>query len=115
MNKLLFLAVIMAIMQGVFAQDSLLNMPDTGVLKMIHIRTDCYLMKDGKMMILKHGDTTMMTMMNRTVLVNNGATVMVDGTVILADGTSKMLQEGWYVDMDGKMGMMTKRLKENKM
>jgi hypothetical protein len=115
MNKLLFLFGIMAITQGVIAQGSFLNIPDTSVLKRIHIRTDCYLMKDGKMMIAKHGDTTMMAMMNRTVLVNNGATVMVDGTVKLADGTIMMLQEGWYVDMNGEMGIMKKRMKEDKM
>jgi hypothetical protein len=112
LNKLLFLLGIMAMTQAAFAQESVQDMPDTGMLKMILTKTDCYLMKDRKMMILKHGDTTTMTMMKSTVLVNNGATVMVDGTVILADGTTKMLQEGWYVDMDGEMGMLRKRMNE---
>jgi X-X-X-Leu-X-X-Gly heptad repeat protein len=111
----MFLLGIMAITQGVFAQDSSMNMPDTGMSKMSHMKKDCYLMKDGQMMKVKHGDTTTMKIMDKSVTLNNGATVMTDGTVKMADGTTKMLKEGWYVDIDGKMGMMKKMMTEDKM
>ena len=71
-------------------------------------------MKDGKMMILKQGDTTMMMAMDTAVNLNNGATVMTDGTVKMVDGTTKMLKEGWYVDMDGKIGKMKKVMDNDK-
>jgi len=115
MKKLLFLLGIIAIANDVFAQDSSMNMQDTGMSKMSHMKKNCYLMKDGQMMILKHGDTTMMKTMDKSVTLNNGATVMTDGTVKMADGTTKMLKEGWYVDMDGKMGKMKKMMAEDKM
>jgi hypothetical protein len=115
MKIVLFILGILAMTQGVFAQDNTMNMPDTGMSKMSHMKKDCYLMKDGKMMMMKHGDTTMMKMMDKSVMLNNGATVMMDGTVKMADGTTKMLKEGWYVDMDGKMGKMKKMMTEDKM
>ena len=115
MKKLLFILGILAMTQGVFAQDSSANMQDSGMSKMSYMKKDCYLMKDGKMMMMKHGDTTMMKMMDKSVMLNNGATVMMDGTVKMADGTTKMLKEGWYVDMDGKMRKMKKVMMEDKM
>ena len=64
----------------------------------------CYLMKDGKVMVVK-GSSEMM--MNKTMTLSNGEMVMKDGTLKMKDGTTMMLKEGQYVDMNGKMGMMS--------
>jgi hypothetical protein len=114
MKKLLVLLGVLVISHGVFAQDSLKAIQDTPISKISLMKKDCYLMKDGKMMMLKHGDTTMMMAMDTSVILNNGATVMTDGTVKMVDGTTKMLKEGWYVDMDGKIGKMKKAMDDDK-
>lgn len=64
----------------------------------------CYAMKDGKMMVMKHGK---MMMMSKDMKLSNGEMVMKDGTVKMTDGTTSMLKEGQYVDMKGKMGMVS--------
>lgn len=72
-------------------------------------------MKDGQMMTMKNGDTTTLETMDKSVTLNNEATVMTDGTIKMTDGTTKMLKEGWYVDMDGKIGMTKNMLGRHKM
>jgi len=113
MKKIMFALCIIAVANGAYAQDSTMNMRDTGMSKMSHMKKDCYLMKDGQMMKMKHGDTTMMKSMDKSVTLNNGTTVMTDGTVKMADGTTKMLKDGWYIDMDGKIGMMKKMMNKD--
>jgi hypothetical protein len=79
------------------------------------MKKNCYLMKDGQMMSMKHDDTTTMKVMDKSVTLNNGAMVMTDGTVKMVDGTTKMLKEGWYVDTDGKMGMTKTMMNKDRM
>ena len=64
----------------------------------------CYAMKDGKMMTMKGGKTMMMS---KDMKLSNGEMVMTDGSVKMTDGTTSMLKEGQYIDMNGKMGMVS--------
>jgi len=47
-------------------------------------------MKDGKMMLLIHGETFLM---DASVITEDGSEVQSDGTVILTDGARRMLHE----------------------
>ena len=91
MKKMFFAIGLMIITCGVFAQDS---------SKM----KKCYVMENGKVMAMKNGKEMILT---QNMMLKNGATVMPDGMVKMKDGTTNMLKDGQYVDIDGKMGMMS--------
>ncbi len=112
MKKLFSILVLGSLTFGALAQDSAMDMHDTGMAKMHHMKKDCVMMKNGKMMVMKHGKAMMMS---NSVKLNNGTMVMKDGTVKMVDGNTQMLKEGQYVDMDGKMGMMKMNMKKDKM
>lgn len=61
---------------------------------------DCVMMKDGKMMVMKGGETTVM---DQEMTMTNGTVVSTDGSVKMKDGTSKQLKDGDCVYMDGKV------------
>jgi hypothetical protein len=103
MKKLLFLLCILALALGVSAQDSTMQVQDSGMSSMNSKKKDCYLLKDGRLMVMKKGDSSTMRPMRRQVTLNNGAKVATDGTVTMTDGTTMRLKEGWSVDADGKM------------
>ena len=83
-----------------FAQEKKM---DSKMGKMDHKMKDCVMMKDGKMMVMKGGKTMAM---DQSVTMSNGTTVMPDGSVKMKDGTTKMLKDGDYVYMNGKMSGM---------
>ena len=62
--------------------------------------TDCVMMKDGKMMIMKDGKSMMM---DKTMTMTNGTKVMADGKVMMADGKTAMMKDGEMISMEGKM------------
>ena len=64
------------------------------------MQEDMLMMKGGQMMVRKNGETMPM-MMDMTL--SNGAKVMRDGKVMMADGTSRMMIDGEAITMDGKM------------
>jgi uncharacterized Zn ribbon protein len=59
---------------------------------------DCVMMKDGQMMTIKHGDTTML---DSSMKMKNGTMVMSDGTVKMKNGKTMQLKNGDCVMMDG--------------
>jgi hypothetical protein len=61
---------------------------------------DCVMMKDGKMMVMKGGETTAM---DQEMTMTNGTVVGTDGSVKMKDGTSRQLKDGDCVYMDGKV------------
>lgn len=109
MKKLLGILAISSIGYCASAQDSTSMMKDTGMMKMHDMKKDCIIVKDGKVMIMRHGEKKVL---DSTINLGNGAMVSPDGTVKMSDGTTKMIKEGEYVDMDGKMGMMKKGMKD---
>jgi hypothetical protein len=115
MKKLLFLFIILTFATGVYAQDSSMQVQDTSMSTMNGKKKDCYLMKEGKLMVMKKGDSSMMREMKRDVTLNNGAKLATDGTVTMTDGTKMVLKEGWTVDADGKMAKMKMPMKDDKL
>ena len=71
--------------------------------KMDHQMKDCVMMKDGKVMVMKHGENSELT---ESMTLENGATVAPDGTVTTKEGKTKKLQDGQAVYMNGKMAKM---------
>lgn len=67
------------------------------------------MMKGGKMMSVWEGGQTMP--MEKAVSMNNGATVALDGNVMMKDGTSMMMKEDQMMTMGGKMTTMADFMK----
>ena len=60
---------------------------------------DGVLMKDGKMMLVRNGKTTMM---DRDMVMSDGTKIMSNGTIIKNDGSKRMMKEGEYISLFGK-------------
>ena len=76
---------------------------------------DCYMMKGGKMMVMKDGKTMPMEM---DMTMKNGTKCMTTGECIMKDGKKIMMKEGDCMEMSGKMGkcsMMNKSMKSSSM
>ena len=97
MKKLLIVSAVMLMFTGtMFAQE-----PQT---KPMHseqkMKKDCIKMKDGKMWVMKDGQTMEMT---QDMTLSNGSKVMTNGSVMTKDGKTMMLKEGEGIGMNGKM------------
>ena len=66
----------------------------------MHKMKDCVMMKNGKMMVMKNGTKSEMT---QTMTMDDGTTVMADGTVKNKDGKTWMMKNGEMIDMNGKV------------
>ena len=75
------------------------------------MKKDCIMMKDGKVMQMKDGNTTELS---GDVTLENGTVVSKDGTVKMKDGKTKMLKDGDCVYMNGKMTHMAMKKKDTK-
>lgn len=106
MKKLLVLIAAFLFSFSVYAQEKDKKMDKMD--KMEASTKDCVMMHDGKMMVMKGGETMAMA---EEMTLANGTMVMTDGMVKMKDGSSQMLKEGQCVYMDGKVGKM----KMNKM
>ena len=69
------------------------------------MRPDMFMMKDGKMMLIKSGD---MTIMEGDVTMTDGTIVMTDGTIKLVDGTTLTLMEGEGMLIDSAVATMNR-------
>jgi uncharacterized protein YdeI (BOF family) len=61
---------------------------------------DGYMMKDGKVMMMKDGKTMPM---DKDMTMSDGSKVMMDGTVMKKDGSKMMMKNGDSMDMNGMM------------
>ncbi len=106
MKKLVGLVALSLIGLGCFSQDSSkmkdADMQDTSMMSSGKMK-DCLLMKGGQVMVVKAGQKNVL---NRTMTLDNGTTVMQDGTVTMTNGKTKKLMEGQWIGMNGKMGKM---------
>ena len=66
---------------------------------MLSNQPDMVLMKDGRMMVVRHGE---MKPLDMITTLDNGARVAMDGTVTMPDGTSRRLTDGEALTMDGE-------------
>ena len=109
MKKVLLSIFAITLSLGVFAQDSSMNHMNN----MEHHKMkshDGIMMKNGKVMVMENGKTSELTQ-DRTL--SNGTVVSSNGTVKMADGTTKTLTNGDYVNMNGTMGNMKWKGKTN--
>src|SRR3954465_8351341 len=60
------------------------------------------IMRDGKMLVMKDGDTTPM---EKDIVMSNGATVTTDGKVKVKGAKTVTLKEGQIVQTDGTIRM----------
>ena len=69
------------------------------------MKPDMFLMKGGRMMLLKNGD---LTLMEGEMIMTDGTRVMSDGTIRLMDGTSLTLTEGEGMLIDSAVATMSR-------
>lgn len=109
MKKLVVVMVACTLCSGLFAQNTdkdqkMDKMDQSGKMAKGHMKMkDCVMMDDGKMMVMKGGQTMAM---DEDMTMKNGTMVMKDGTVKMKDGKTTMLKDGECVYMDGKMSKM---------
>ena len=102
--------IVITLALGVFAQDST-NAMNKMAPKQNMQKHEGVMMKDGKLLMMKNGQTTQLT---TDLTLDNGTVVMTNGTVKAKDGKTTVLKEGDYVSMDGtKMGNMATWKKEH--
>ena len=63
------------------------------------LKDDLVMMKKGKMMLVRNGE---MKSMDMVVTMSNGTRVLMDGTIVMPDGTSRRLMDGEAMTMDGE-------------
>ena len=108
MKKIFAVLFITVLTTGAFAQtDSTMGKMHKMKLKEM-IKGDCVMMKDGKMMVMKNGQTKDM---DKDMTLGNETTVMKDGTVKMKGGKTMMMKDGDCIYMNGK----TSKMKMNKM
>ena len=74
---------------------------------------DCCMMKDGKMLVMKNGETMPM---EKDMTMKNGTKCMTTGECTMKNGKKMMMKEGDCMEMSGKMGkcsMMNKGMKSS--
>ncbi len=87
------------------AHEGMMMQKKKGIMK------DGFLMKDGKMMMLKSG---MSSPMDKEMTLANGTKVMPSGDVIMKHGKKMMMKEGMMMGMDGKMMGSGKKMMDKK-
>lgn len=108
MKKLIVVMVACTLSTALFAQtdkeDKMDKMEHSSKMGKGHMKMkDCVMMEDGKMMVMKSGNTMDM---DQDMTMKNGTMVMKDGTVKMKNGKTKMLENGDCVYMDGSMSKM---------
>ena len=123
MKKIFCLAAVLLITGAAFAQTTdTTNTHDTTGMQMMHDSMmqsgtqnmngmhgmngqmrDCIMMMNGKVMVMRNGQHTLLTQNMRLA---NNSVVMPDGTVQMANNTTHKLKNGECVYMDGTLGKM---------
>lgn len=85
------------------AHEGMMMQKKKGIMK------DGFLMKDGKMMMLKSG---MSSPMDKEMTLANGTKVMPSGDVMMKDGKKMMMKEGMMMGMDGNVTAMKSMMKK---
>lgn len=75
---------------------------------MVKQHPDGYMMKSGKVVMIKDGKVTTL---DKEVTLENGTTITTNGSILQMDGTKATLKEGEHVDMTGKMVPMQEQPK----
>jgi hypothetical protein len=109
MKQTLAFIALSFITYGAIAQDSTGKRQDSGMSKSSTTTRksmpmkDGLLMKDGKMMQTKQGKQTSL---DKEMTLQNGTVITTDGIIRMKDGSTKTLQEGQSIDMNGKLSTL---------
>ena len=115
------LCVLLGLSTVAFAQESMQKNNDSmGKKREMHsmnkgmakkaMMKDGYIMKNGRMMVVKNG----MTMrMEKAIMMPNGSTVKPNGELTTKDGKKTMLKNGAIVDKDGMVIKKNPAMKKN--
>ena len=111
MKKIFFTIAAIIITCGVFAQNDSVNKkvnPGKTTAQKQYRHPNGYMMKDGKLMMVKEGN---MTLVQKDITLSNGTLIMSDGNY-MEKGKSKMkLNDGDHIDMNGNMVPMKTKTK----
>ncbi|WP_309640850.1 DUF6799 domain-containing protein [Flavobacterium sp.] len=111
MKKALLTIAAIIITCGVFAQNDSENKkvnPEKTATQKQYPHPNGYMMKDGKLMMVKEGN---MTLVQKDITLSNGTLIMADGNY-MEKGKSKMiLKEGEHIDMNGNKTPMKPKTK----
>jgi hypothetical protein len=75
-------------------------------VEQMELKEDMIIMKDGQVMLMQHGELVPML---EGMTMTDGSRVMPTGMVRMADGTSRMLQEGETMTIAGEVPDMHNR------
>ncbi len=64
------------------------------------VKPTVFVHKDGKMLVRRDGKDVPMT---EPAIIEDGAQVMLDGTILMKDGKTKQLGENQQIDWDGRI------------
>lgn len=103
MKKIFAVLFITVLTTGTFGQTDSTMSKMHKMKKREMIKGDCVMMKDGKMMVMKNGQTKDM---DKDMALGNGTTVMKDGTVKMKGGKTMMMKDDDCIYMNGKMSKM---------
>ena len=92
MKKIVVVSLAFLFTSGLFAQSSQSTPMHDG-----------FVMKKGKMIAIKNGQSKLL---EKNITLGNGNVIMMNGTVKMKDGKTKVLKEGEYISVDGKTGVM---------
>ncbi len=108
MRKLVLLVCVAAMSAGVFAQvdsrerdrqeKSERNYDQKDKDTMQDELKDGYIVKDGQMMMVSNGTTSVM---KRETTLDNGTVLAINGNYTVVDGKPKMLKDGEHLDLNG--------------
>lgn len=100
MKKIFFTITALIISCGVFAQTESLNTkanPDKTVEQQ-HRHPNGYMMKDGKLMLVKDGN---LTLVQKDITLSNGTIISADGTYLEKGKTKTKFKDGQHIDFNG--------------
>ena len=107
MKKVLFSLFAIALSFGAFAQDSSMHHMQQSKMKMkTH---EGIMMRNGKVMVMQNGQSAPLTA-DKTL--SNGEVVSSNGQVKMADGTTTMLKDGDWINMNGTISHHDAKMKQ---
>lgn len=107
MKKVLFSLFAIALSFGAFAQDSSMHHMQQNKMKMkTH---EGIMMRNGKVMVMQNGQSAPLTA-DKTL--SNGEVVSSNGQVKMADGTTTMLKDGDWINMNGTISHHDAKMKQ---
>ncbi len=107
MKKVLFSLFAIALSFGAFAQDSAMHHMQQNKMKMkTH---EGIMMRNGKVMVMQNGTSAPLT---EDKTLSNGEVVSSNGQVKMADGTTTMLKDGDWVNMNGSISHHDAKMKQ---